>query len=357
MDLGFSSGLKIFSEISLRLLSSFGLGWITLNPLRQVLHNHCKSVMQCRLWRMSTSSWFESFLHDLHFVFLHLARGRPHLVSGRSQSVILFLHLVVVAHNSCLLPVIRFRSGVRLQCGCRFYTRCFSHDWRDMMADLVVMHTNNRVLHTFFAAKVPRLILSITNMSKSYTYTVASWNAWVVPFAIIISHAPFDFWIVSFSSWVKSLLLITWSEAPESRRNKFSPSKSHWRRRSIARRTWFKEPMSDLRIWTLRSVHVLVKNPGCFSRCFFHAQSPFDRSFFEVRSVLISLIFGSCLHDSKCGSQFLLFQKHTCSREDGVSLGIGSCHPTESFVFAFLFSSASLYVCLCAQCLRICIHW
>ena len=73
-------------------------------------------------------------------------------------------------------------------------------------------------------------------------------------------------------------------------------------------------------------------NAKLLSLLFFHAQSPFDRSFLECRSVWVLLILRSGLDDSKCTSQFLL-REHTCSRDDEVSLSIGSCHPTEFSVF------------------------
>ena len=45
-------------------------------------------------------------------------------------------------------------------------------------------------------------------------------------------------------------------------------------------------------------------------------------------------MLGSGLDDSECSSQFFPFENVVCSRDDEVSLGIGSCHLTEISVFA-----------------------
>ena len=57
---------------------------------------------------------------------------------------------------------------------------------------------------------------------------------------------------------------------------------------------------------------------------------------------------------SSVGPNFT-FSEHTCSRDDGVSLGIASCHPTEIFVIAsgvYLSRGCglqSLLTCFCHQ--------
>ena len=53
-------------------------------------------------------------------------------------------------------------------------------------------------------------------MSKSQTHTVASWVVQVVSFAVRITDGPSDFRIVPSFTGAKSILLIIWSEAPES---------------------------------------------------------------------------------------------------------------------------------------------
>ena len=79
-------------------------------------------------------------------------------------------------------------------------------------------------------------------------------------------------------------------------------------------------------------------------------------------------IFGSCLDDSKCWCQV---SEHTCSRDDGVSLGIESCHLTVLSVIASGVHHAmqcrlqsmlnfsphrQVLLCVCMQtCLRTCI--
>ena len=68
--------------------------------------------------------------------------------------------------------------------------------------------------------------------------------------------------------------------------------------------------MSILRIRTWYFMNVLVQCPSCLLS-FFHAQGPFEGSLTECWSVWIWLIFGSCLDDSECRSQFLPLQnKH-----------------------------------------------
>ena len=68
--------------------------------------------------------------------------------------------------------------------------------------------------------------------------------------------------------------------------------------------------------------HVLVQGPTFMSCYSFHAQGPFDGSFVEGWSVLISLIFRSCLDDSNCqvpmfplsepGSEMMEFRSELC---------------------------------------------
>ena len=382
MDLGFSSGLKIFSEISLRLLSSFGLGWITLNPLRrQVLHNHCKSVMQCRLlrtlwsavtisphfsiWILSARSsgfllhgalapfvclqtsqfwtwrkwenkcWFPPGLFDKGFSDgcaeggrasggIPTSRGNTSVeledhhvypsVSGWSQSRnsvstlgswspttpvcfrsfetfgLVFGCNVVVGFTLDVSPMIdetwwlTWLSCIRTTV---FLTLFSKRKYRGWFFQWLNSNKHVQIIH-IFGCFLKRMSSHICSHNKSCTLR-------------LLNRVLFFLGQISFTHHMK------WSSRGYKGINSLLPS-SHWRGRSIARGNWLKEPMSDLRIWTLRSVHVLVKNPGCFSRCFFHAQSPFDRSFLEGRSVLILVIFGSCLHDSKCRSQFSFFQ-------------------------------------------------
>ena len=74
--------------------------------------------------------------------------------------------------------------------------------------------------------------------------------------------------------------------------------------------------------------------PSCSPCHSFHAQSPFNGSFFECRSVRISLIFGSCLDDSQSRTKRNPFSEHTRSRDDAVSFGMKYCHPTVLSVIA-----------------------
>ena len=79
---------------------------------------------------------------------------------------------------------------------------------------------------------------------------------------------------------------------------------------------------------------LVCQTQAAFLASFFHAQNPFDRSFFGGWRICISLILRSGLDDSKCTSQVFPLQNAACLRDDDVSLGIGSCHPTEFSVLA-----------------------
>ena len=97
--------------------------------------------------------------------------------------------------------------------------------------------------------------------------------------------------------------------------------------RDLVWRTCFDSQNTNLELCTGSCV-----NPSCFPCYFINAQDTFDRSLFEGWSVWISLILRSGLDDSKCKFQFV--SERACSRDGDVSLGIGSCHPTENSVIA-----------------------
>ena len=157
-----------------------------------------------------------------------------------------------------------------------------------------------------------------THTSRSYSYAdVSSSVVWLVPFAARITDGSFDFLLVSCSS-----------EVPEST-NEFTNSLSFTHRR------WRKHSRDS--VWTIYvysqninlelGVHVLVQCPNWRSCCVCHVHGSIRWIFHHMLDRLNSLIFGPCLDDSKCKSQFYLAE-HTGSRDDGVSLGIESYHPT-----------------------------
>ena len=138
-----------------------------------------------------------------------------------------------------------------------------------------------------------------------------------------------DCWIVPCSFGVKSLLLIKWIEAPKYTMNFFSLSlsTSFLKANYITRGTRFEEPVLILRIRPWIFAHVSCVKSKLISLPFL----PCSRSFrYIFPRMLERLGFADVWLLSgwlQVEVPMFTFSWHTCSRDDEVSLGIGSRHP------------------------------
>ena len=164
----------------------------------------------------------------------------------------------------------------------------------------------------------------------------------------------FDFRIVSCSTGVKSLLLIKWSESPESTWNSLSFEVVRRGEETFALGTQSEELVLTLSIWTWKFAHILVWKSKLMSLPLHPCTMSTRWIFFltECWSVWIFAdfrILSGWLHPI-----FPCRKMKTCLRHLGVSLGIGSCHPTESLVTVS--GADPLLWCRLQLVLTFCVH-
>ena len=192
-------------------------------------------------------------------------------------------------------------------------------------------------------------------MSNQQRYTVASSNVWVVPFAV-----KNNWWIVR----LLNRSLFFWRHITFTQQMEWS-SQDH---SALSFEVVVESEQTLLAAFGLKNLcrfseyeagtlyTLLCKYPSCFPCFFFHAQSPFERSFLECWSVCISLILKSGLDDSKCRSYFFC-SENTLVREMMKShsvLGLGICRSSNDGMWRaidaeYSFASAGIAVCLHAH--------
>ena len=249
--------------------------------------------------------------------------------------------------------------------------------WWDMMADLDANRMNNRFLRTLFQAMVPRVFLSKTELKNKQTCSDQRHFPLLLLFygsshlEVIIKDGSFDMeWFLAllesnhfYSSYEVKLLnpqldslpfeVLTGGDAT------VLPGLG------LKNCSWFSEyePGVLFTFW--------FKIQADWCPCHF-AHGPLDGSSSNVGAFGFRRFSDPVrMTPSVCPNFSFFFSERTCSRDDGVSLGIVSCHPTVLSATAsgvhhslkcelqqmphFSFSSADLAVCVCKHtCLRTC---
>ena len=190
------------------------------------------------------------------------------------------------------------------ECGCRFYFRCFSHSWWDMLADLDAIHTSNWFLRT-----------------KDPTREYRGW---------------------------------------------FSTSLNFNKHVQITEN-------SMLLLLSCGQYHMEIL---CNVQAGFLAMSPMRKVHSKDHSPNVGafgfLWFLDYVWMTPSAGPNSYFFEHNCSRDDGVRLGIESCHPTILSLYSrtlfiirrnvncnscCIFLFISIFSCVCTHtCLRNCIH-